>query len=125
MLDINFEGTEFGELDKQTDTISAEHKQKKEEIYVPKVLTIETMDSVLKAYEEVKPEIDDKVVLLFDRCERVESSGLRALSEFGDKVVADEKNVYIQNINNSIFKALKLTGKIDKFRFFHRGEYLS
>ncbi|MCB1191431.1 MAG: hypothetical protein H7A23_19620 [Leptospiraceae bacterium] len=123
MLDITLDGPEFSELDRQSDTIAAEPKPKKEEILVPPILSIETMETVTKAYEEAKPEIDDKVILLFDKCQRVESSGLRALSEFGDKVVADGKNVYINNINNTQFKALKLTGKIEAFRFFHRGEY--
>ncbi len=125
MLDITLDGPEFNDLGRQSDTIAAEIIPKKEEILVPAILSIETMSGVTKAYEEAKSEIDDKVILLFDKCQKVESSGLRALTEFGNKVVADGKNVYINNINNTQFKALKLTGKIEAFRFFHRGEYKS
>ncbi|MCB1192815.1 MAG: STAS domain-containing protein [Leptospiraceae bacterium] len=93
------------------------------EFATPVVVNLDVVGEIIKKYEAIsnKSSFTD-VVLDFDKCKRVESSAIRGLIELEGKTNKDGKRVSIININNSQYKALKLTGKLDNFYFPHKGD---
>lgn len=72
---------------------------------------------------QIRDNLTDRVYLNFSHCRRMDGSGLHALCEFAEKMHSEQKHVYLTDMNNDLFKALKLSGHQSKFRFPHHGEY--
>lgn len=93
------------------------------EILIPAVLGADNGEELLVKYDSFAKDSFKNLRLNFEKCRRFDSGGLRALSQLGEKAKADNKQVEIVNIDNTPYKSLKLTGKVDDpvFCFPHRG----
>jgi anti-anti-sigma regulatory factor len=60
--------------------------------------------------------------LNFAKCNRLDTSGIRALEELNAKMNELGKDIYIHNIHSTPYKALKLSGKFDSFKYPHKGD---
>lgn len=107
----------FEAQNKRDDQLAAD------EAMVPEKLDAASFKTVERRITQIKENLKDRVYLNFARCRRINGSGLHALCDFAEQMHSDQKHVYLTDMNNDIFKALKLSGHQSKFRFPHHGEY--
>lgn len=91
-------------------------------IEVPEIITA---DSFLPVTEKANASSANDPVIDFSKCKRIQSSGLKAMVAYAEEMAEKGRHIIIDNIDNSVFKALKITGKQSWFRFIHQGEYYS
>ncbi|MCB1144275.1 MAG: hypothetical protein H7A24_17485 [Leptospiraceae bacterium] len=92
-----------------------------DEFQIPSILNIDTMEQVIKSIEK-HGKAFEVYIFNFDKCSRVESSGIKALNVFAEKMAGEGKMIHIINISNSQYKAIKLTGKAESGVYYpHRG----
>lgn len=121
-MKANIFALETDEPQEQTDEPQAETN----DFIVPEILDQLTVEKIAEHYERVLPELqDNKFFLNFKDCRRIQFNGLIALTEFAEKIAITGRHIYIDHIKNDVFKALKITGKQNSFRFPHQGIYLS
>ncbi|MCB1309058.1 MAG: STAS domain-containing protein [Leptospiraceae bacterium] len=94
-----------------------------DEALVPEVLNRSTFKQVEQRVAGIQSNLHDRVYLNFSKCRRMDTHGLHALGEFAEQMHANQKHVYLTDLNNDLFKALKLSGIQSRFRFPHHGEY--
>ncbi len=96
------------------------------EYVVPEILDHAALENIAEHYQQALSKLtDNKYFLNFKNCRRIQRSGLIGLIEFAEKLAITGRHIYIDHINNNLFKALKITGKQNSFRFPHQGIYLS
>jgi len=61
----------------------------------------------------------------FSKVRRITGTGLKALRQVSEELRDQDAYLEIDNIDNNVFKAIKIAGYMDLFRFVHRGEYNS
>jgi anti-anti-sigma regulatory factor len=82
-------------------------------------------DSIMEIHKKldaVKEGFIPNIHLDFEKCNRIDASGVRALEELHTKIASLGKTIYVINISSTPYKALKLTGKFDTLKFPHRGD---
>lgn len=95
-----------------------------DEYYVGEILNADEVARIEEAYPKSQLP-DNKFYLKCDNCRRITSDGLAGLVAFSEKVATTGRHIYLDNVDNTVFKALKLSGKQPHFRFRHQGQYLS
>lgn len=93
-----------------------------EKIEVPEIITADSFSPVI---EKANASLLSDPVIDFGKCRRIQSSGLRAMVSFAEEMAEKGRHIIIDNIDNTVFKAIKITGKQSWFRFLHQGEYIS
>lgn len=93
------------------------------ELLVSTTLTADNGLELLNKYDSYAKDSFSSITLNFEKCKRVDTGGLLIITQLGEKAKADSKLIEVVNIDNTIYKALKLTGKMDDpvFYFPHRG----
>lgn len=61
----------------------------------------------------------------FTNVKRITGTGLKALRQMSETLRDQDAYLEIDQINNTVFKAIKIAGYMDMFRFVHRGEYIN
>jgi ABC-type transporter Mla MlaB component len=97
---------------------------KEDECHVGEILNADEVARIEEAYQKSRL-ADNKFFLQCGQCRRITSEGLAALVSFSEKVAITGRHIYLDDVNNTVFKALKISGKQPHFRFRHQGQYLS
>ena len=110
----------------KSNIVSLHSKRGVQSHQVSKILNRESFAPITEAILPNKLQLGGSELHLdFSACERIETSGLAAMLEFAEALAEQDCFIYIDNINNALFKAIKITGKQKYFRFVHQGEYIS
>ena len=104
------------------ETKKAEDEKKDGYFSVAALMNGDSIMEIHKKLDAVKEGFIPNIHLDFDKCTRIDASGVRALEELTAKITSLGKTIYVINISSTPYKALKLTGKFDDLKYPHRGD---
>ncbi|MCB1156584.1 MAG: STAS domain-containing protein [Leptospiraceae bacterium] len=103
-------------------TRHTEEEIKEGEFFIPQVMNADSLAEIYKKLDALPAGRAADIHLNFEKCKRIEASGVKALVELDKKITEAGKKIYIYNVQSTPYKALKLTGKFEHLTYPHRGD---